>query len=99
LPQKPHLDPGKVESDPISDIVVTGVVGAVAGIVDVAGEEIVVTASRGGSWFSRLIGRILGRSACFAAGTLVQTDHGLRPIETIKPGDMVLSRGIPGTLY
>ena len=29
---------------------------------------------------------------CFAAGTLVRTDHGLRAIETVKLGDMVLSR-------
>jgi len=58
----------------------------------VAAEEIVVTgvrASRG--WFSRLIGRIFG-SACFTAGTLVDTATGLRPIETIKVGDLVFSR-------
>ena len=29
---------------------------------------------------------------CFAAGTLVETDHGLQPIEQIKVGDRVLSR-------
>jgi len=29
---------------------------------------------------------------CFVAGTLVETDHGLRPIESIKVGDNVLSR-------
>ena len=99
LPQKPRLDPGKVEGDPISDIVVTGVLGAAVGAADAAveaadaiGEEVVVTATRTEGWFARLIDRILGRSTCFAAGTLVQTDHGLRTIETIKPGDMVLSR-------
>ncbi len=56
-----------------------------------AAADIVVTARRA-SWFTRLVRSIFGRSACFAAGTLVQTDHGLRAIETIKPGDMVLSR-------
>ena len=30
--------------------------------------------------------------SCFAAGTLIETDDGLRPIETLHPGDMVLSR-------
>ena len=29
---------------------------------------------------------------CFVAGTLVHTDQGLKPIETIKAGDLVLSR-------
>ena len=29
---------------------------------------------------------------CFVAGTLVQTSEGPRPIETIRPGDLVLSR-------
>jgi RHS repeat-associated protein len=29
---------------------------------------------------------------CFAAGTLISTDYGLRPIETIKIGDQVLSK-------
>jgi hypothetical protein len=31
-------------------------------------------------------------SMCFVAGTLVHTDQGLRPIETIQAGDGVLSR-------
>jgi hypothetical protein len=33
-----------------------------------------------------------GAAVCFAAGTLVETRDGLRPIETIVPGDLVLSR-------
>ena len=35
-------------------------------------------------------GKCLGN--CFAAGTLVDTERGLRPIETIQPGDRVLTR-------
>ncbi len=35
---------------------------------------------------------IRAAAACFVAGTLVQTDRGLVPIETLKVGDMVLSR-------
>ncbi|MEK8127558.1 S8 family serine peptidase [Paenibacillus filicis] len=30
--------------------------------------------------------------SCFAAGTLIQTDHGMKPIEEIKVGDKVLSQ-------
>lgn len=29
---------------------------------------------------------------CFAAGTLVHTENGLRPIEEVKKGDLVWSR-------
>jgi hypothetical protein len=32
------------------------------------------------------------RSSCFAAGTKVRTETGLRPIEQVKPGDRVLSQ-------
>ena len=38
------------------------------------------------------IAELWNRCACFAAGTLVQTDQGLRAIETIRAGEMVLSR-------
>jgi hypothetical protein len=31
-------------------------------------------------------------SSCFGAGTLVQTQHGPRPIETLESGDLVLSQ-------
>jgi len=34
----------------------------------------------------------IGAFCCFAAGTLVETEFGLRPIEQIKVGDLVLSR-------
>lgn len=68
-------------------------VAALAEAADVGeGEEVVVTAAKRRNWFRRLIDSITGRSACFAAGTLVQTEHGLRAIDTIRPGDMVLSR-------
>ncbi len=33
-----------------------------------------------------------GKTCCFVAGTLVETEEGLRPIEGIEVGDMVLSR-------
>ncbi|HEX3595680.1 MAG TPA: polymorphic toxin-type HINT domain-containing protein, partial [Polyangiaceae bacterium] len=33
-----------------------------------------------------------GACPCFAAGTLVATPNGLRPIDTLHPGDLVLSR-------
>ncbi|MBP6012311.1 MAG: Hint domain-containing protein [Alphaproteobacteria bacterium] len=36
--------------------------------------------------------KTLDNLCCFAAGTLVDTDKGLRAIETIKVGDLVLSR-------
>lgn len=36
----------------------------------------------------------LNRSSCFVAGTEVQTSRGLRKIETILPGDLVLSKEI-----
>lgn len=29
---------------------------------------------------------------CFAAGTLIETDRGLRPVEALQPGDLVLTR-------
>lgn len=35
--------------------------------------------------------RIGGHWPCFPAGTLVQTSQGLRPIESIQPGEMVLT--------
>ncbi len=34
------------------------------------------------------------RMSCFAGGTLVRTDAGLRPIEEIRPGDRVLSQDV-----
>lgn len=34
---------------------------------------------------------------CFVAGTLVHTQEGLRPIEQIKVGDLVLSKHNSGT--
>ena len=37
-------------------------------------------------------GAIKGKTCCFVAGTLVETADGLKPIETIRIGDLVLSR-------
>lgn len=34
---------------------------------------------------------VIGGSPCFPAGTLVFTDNGFKPIETIVPGDMVVT--------
>ncbi len=34
---------------------------------------------------------VIGGSPCFVAGTLVQTDRGLIPIEDVKEGDKVLT--------
>jgi Pretoxin HINT domain/Pre-toxin TG len=36
--------------------------------------------------------RLASRTCCFVAGTLVATDRGVRPIEEIEVGDLVLSR-------
>jgi len=33
-----------------------------------------------------------GAFFCFTRGTLIQTDAGLRPIESLKPGDLVMTR-------
>jgi RHS repeat-associated protein len=87
----PPMDPGRVEQSNV-DIIVLGGLDGLADLTVTTTDDIIVTATRSEGWFSRLISRVFGRTSCFAAGTLVQTDHGLRPIETIKPGDMVLSR-------
>ena len=34
------------------------------------------------------------KQCCFVAGTLVETEHGLKAIETIKVGDLVLARNV-----
>ncbi|MGL4465786.1 MAG: Hint domain-containing protein, partial [Planctomycetia bacterium] len=38
------------------------------------------------------LAHLLGTALCFAAGTPVHTADGLRPIESIQPGDLVWTR-------
>jgi hypothetical protein len=42
---------------------------------------------------ARAASRLIDEVCCFAAGTKVSTPAGLRPIEEIKVGDLVMSRG------
>ncbi len=66
--------------------------GAIGGGVGAAGFGASSAISGGLNSVSR-IGRSTPKaSQCFAAGTLVETERGLRPIETIQVGDRVLSR-------
>jgi RHS repeat-associated protein len=62
--------------------------------------EIVVTGARssGLRWLGGIVGTIIGDillpdpACCFTAGTLVDTPAGLKPIETLRIGDLVISR-------
>ena len=74
-------------NSPIAPLVLALAIPEIEGPVLIAEEGGGILAAIG-----EFFGRLLGGRACFAAGTLVQTDHGLRAIETIRPGDMVLSR-------
>lgn len=50
---------------------------------------------RGAGAFTRieqLLTRLVGATACFPPGTQIETRNGPKPIETIVPGDYVLSR-------
>lgn len=84
---------------PQSDILVT----AAAGIGHNGGpplDDIVVTAGRSGGlrWLGGIIGVLIGDiffpdgACCFTAGTLIATPTGLKPIETLREGDLVISR-------
>lgn len=66
------------------------------------GTEILRKQYRNGEWYINDIRKVTGRnvpkvdlwtfgSPCFVAGTLVTTDSGLKPIEEIDVGDMVLT--------
>ena len=66
--------------------IVAGLVGA-KGIVK-GGEKVFRHSDDIAAAFRKLV----GRTCCFVAGTLVMTDRGLRPIEEIEVGDLVLSR-------
>lgn len=81
------------------DIVVT----AAAGIGHNGGpplDDIVVTGARSGvfRWLGGIFSAIISDiffpdpACCFAAGTLVDTPTGLKPIETLRIGDSVISR-------
>lgn len=81
------------------DIVVT----AAAGIGHNGGpplDDIVVTGARssGLRWLGGIIGAIIGDiffpdpACCFTAGTLVDTPTGLKAIEILRVGDLVISR-------
>lgn len=81
------------------DIVVT----AAAGIGHNGGpplDEIIVTGARSSAlkWLGGIIGAIIGDiffpdpACCFTAGTLVDTPAGLKPIEALQIGDLVISR-------
>ena len=52
----------------------------------------VMVAVAGRGVAGRTFARACGLCRCFAAGTLVLTDDGLRAIETIEVGDVVASR-------
>jgi hypothetical protein len=56
--------------------------------------EVLATARalRAAGWTKEEIRRFFEELGCFPAGTLVLTSAGPRPIETLRPGDRVLSR-------
>ncbi len=59
-----------------SDLVVAGVLGKLA----LGGKA------------GKVVDDIVGAFCCFTAGTMVATENGLKPIETLKVGDRVLSK-------
>jgi RHS repeat-associated protein len=64
-------------------IITTGLAGAAV--------EFGLGAVAGASKVGKVLEAVCG---CFVAGTLVETDHGMRPIEQIKVGDRVQSRDV-----
>lgn len=80
---------------------ITGAIGgAVAGVVSSVIEtgswdgalEAAVDGAADGFMYGAISGFIIGgftSTACFVAGTLIQTENGLQPIEQIEPGQLV----------
>jgi RHS repeat-associated protein len=71
-----------------------GIGVATAGIMKGGGAIVGAAVKRAPSVVRAIAQRVAGRvegSMCFAAGTLVVTADGLRPIETLRVGDLVLS--------
>ncbi|MCQ8186642.1 RHS repeat-associated core domain-containing protein, partial [Parvularcula maris] len=62
------------------------------GSVAAPGPEDVVLAGLGAAKAAGAVGRALSKTCCFVAGTLVETEDGLRPIEEIEKGDLVWAR-------
>lgn len=77
-------------NDVATAVEVAGVVVDVATALTPSGP--VPEATAAGRGLGGLIRRIFGKTCCFVAGTLVETRDGLRPIEEIGVGDLVLSR-------
>ncbi|TWB48962.1 polymorphic toxin-type HINT domain-containing protein [Nitrospirillum viridazoti] len=84
-PQPPIYDPPIINvGDDITEFIVVAVAPEYRGFK--------LLFNRGRSLYNWLADDVFQPSACFAAGTLVATDRGLRAIDKIKPGDTVLSR-------
>ena len=48
----------------------------------------------GGNWGTdtTVVGMTISSLACFVSGTMIETDAGLKPVEDIQPGDLVLTK-------
>jgi len=64
-------------------------VGAVASLATEIFSPVSARDAKSGAKFAK---KKLGGKCCFVAGTLVETEYGLRPIEEIELGDHVLAR-------